>query len=68
VFDMDVAKIDRDVANVAMVIYVCCKRPFQVFHLLFSYVCCKCAYLNVAQVSYICLKVLCLVLIISDNT
>ena len=36
VFHMDVAKIYRDVAHVAMVVHVCCKRPFQMFHLLFQ--------------------------------
>jgi hypothetical protein len=35
VFYMDVAKIDCD-AHVAMVIHICCKRPFQMFHLLFQ--------------------------------
>jgi hypothetical protein len=35
VFHMNVVKIDRDVAHVAMVVHVCCKRPFQMFHLLF---------------------------------
>jgi hypothetical protein len=35
VFHMDVVKIDRDVAHVAMVIHICCKRPVQMFHLLF---------------------------------
>jgi hypothetical protein len=28
VFHMDVAKLDRDVAYVAMVVHVCCKRLF----------------------------------------
>ena len=28
VFHMDVAKIDHDVTHVAMVVHVCCKRPF----------------------------------------
>ena len=55
-FHMDVAKIDRDVAHVAMVVHICCKRPFQMFHLLFSDVCCKFAYLDVAYVSHICCK------------
>jgi hypothetical protein len=36
VFHMDVAKRDRDVAYVAMVVHVCCKRPFQMFHLPFQ--------------------------------
>ena len=55
VFHMDVAIIDRDVAHVSMVVHVCCKRLFQMFHLLFqTYV--KCAYLDVAYVSHICCK------------
>jgi hypothetical protein len=52
VFRMDVAKIDRDVAYVAMVIHICCKRMFLMFHLLY----CKCVYLDVAYVLYICCK------------
>jgi hypothetical protein len=36
VFHMDDAKIDRDVAHVVMVVHVCGKRPFQMFHLLFQ--------------------------------
>jgi hypothetical protein len=36
VFYMDVAKVDRDVAHVATVIHVCCKRLFQIFHLFFQ--------------------------------
>ena len=52
VFHMDVAKVDHDVAHVAMAIHVCCKRPFQMFYLPFSNVCCKCAYLDVAYVSH----------------
>jgi hypothetical protein len=39
-----------------MVVHVCCKRPFQMFHLLFSDACCKCAYSDVAYVSRICCK------------
>ena len=34
-FHMGVAKIDRDIAHVAIVVHVCCKHPFQMFHLLF---------------------------------
>jgi hypothetical protein len=41
VFHMDVAKVDRDVAYVAMVVYVYYKLLFSMFH-LFSDVCCKC--------------------------
>jgi hypothetical protein len=44
VFCMDVAKVDRDVAYVAMVVHVCCKRLFPMFY-LFIDVCCKCVYL-----------------------
>ena len=33
---MDVEKVDRDVAYVAMAIHVCCKRLFQMFHLFFQ--------------------------------
>jgi len=35
VFHMDVAKVDRDVAYVAIAIHKCCKRLFQIFHLFF---------------------------------
>jgi hypothetical protein len=40
VFRMNVAKVDRDVAYVAIAIHVCC----------------KCVYLDVAYVSHICCK------------
>ena len=33
VFEMDVAKVVRDVAYVAMVVHVCCKGVFPMFHL-----------------------------------
>jgi hypothetical protein len=33
VFHVDVAKVDRDVAYVAMTIHVCCKRLFLMFQL-----------------------------------
>ena len=36
VFHMDVAKIYRDVAHVAIVVHVCCKHLFQMLHLLFQ--------------------------------
>jgi hypothetical protein len=36
VFHMDVAKVDRDVAYIAMAIHVCCKRLFQMFHQFFQ--------------------------------
>jgi hypothetical protein len=40
-FHADVAKVDRDVAYVAIVVYVCCKRLSPMFHpvfLLYMYV------------------------------
>jgi hypothetical protein len=40
IFHLDVAKVDLNVAYVAMAIHVCFKRIFQVFH-LFSGICCK---------------------------
>jgi len=36
-----IAKVDQDVAYVAMVVHVCCKRLFLIFHLFFVRVCCK---------------------------
>jgi hypothetical protein len=35
VFHFDVAKVDRDVAHIAMAIHVCCKCMFQMFYLFF---------------------------------
>jgi hypothetical protein len=55
-FHMDVAKVDQDVAHVAMAVHVCCKRLFQMFHLFFFDVCCKCVYFDVPYVSHICCK------------
>ena len=42
VFQMDVAKIDQDVAYVAMVVHLCCKGLLPMFHLCFWGVCYKC--------------------------
>jgi hypothetical protein len=50
VFYTDIAKVDRDVAHVVMVIHVCCKLLFSRFHLFFSDECCKCVYLDIAYV------------------
>jgi hypothetical protein len=36
VFCLDVAKVDRDVACVAMVVHVCCKRMLPMFHMFFQ--------------------------------
>jgi hypothetical protein len=57
-FHMDVAKADRDVAYVAIVVHACCKLLFSMFHLFFSDGCCECVYLDVAYVSHICCKFL----------
>jgi hypothetical protein len=58
-FDMDVAKIDRDVAYVAMAIHICCKRLFQMFYLFFRrtlqmclFECCIC-FTHMLQVFYV---------------
>jgi hypothetical protein len=65
VFHMDVVKVDRDVAYVAMVIYVCCQLLFSMFHLFFqtyvasvfiltlhmcSHIYCKYFYVDIAYV------------------
>jgi hypothetical protein len=39
---MDVAKVDHDVAYVALVVHLCCKHLSLIFHLFFSDICCKC--------------------------
>jgi hypothetical protein len=36
VFPIDVAKVDWDVAYVAMVVHICCKRLSPMFHLFFQ--------------------------------
>jgi hypothetical protein len=56
VFRTNVAKVYQDIAYVAMIVHVCCKRLAPVFHLCFSDVCCKCVYLDVPYVSHICCK------------
>ena len=53
VFYADITKVDQ---NVAMVVYVCCKLLFPVFHLFFPNVRCKCVYLDVIYVSHIYCK------------
>jgi hypothetical protein len=37
VFHMDIAKVDRDVSYVAIVVHVCYERLFQMFHLFFKH-------------------------------
>ena len=56
-FDMDVAKVDRDVAYVAMVVQVCCKSLSPMFHVFFRrmlqacfFGCCICFLTYVASV------------------
>jgi hypothetical protein len=53
VFRLDVAKVDRDVAYVAMAIHVCFKCMFQMFHLFFT---CSLQvfHLDVVYVSHVC--------------
>jgi len=48
---MNVAKVYKHVAYVAMVVHVYCKGLFLIFHLCFWMYCCKCVYLDVAYVS-----------------
>jgi hypothetical protein len=55
-FQMNVAKVDQNVAYVAMVAHVCYKGLFPMFHLCFWTYCCKCVYLNVAYVLHICCR------------
>ena len=48
-FHVDIAKTDRDVAYVAMVVLVCCKGLFLMFHLSFQmYIATFVFYLDVA--------------------
>jgi hypothetical protein len=56
VFHVAVAKVDRDVAYVAMVVHVCCKLLFPMFHLFCLNVCSKCVYLDVVYIPHICCK------------
>jgi hypothetical protein len=58
VFNLDVAKVDRDVAHVAMVIHVCCKCMFQILQ-LFSNACasvcfkCSSSFKRMLQIFYL---------------
>jgi hypothetical protein len=54
VFHVDVAKVDQDVAYVAMVIHICCKHLFLMFQLFQTYD--AHVYLGVAYVSHLCCK------------
>ena len=56
VFHTDVAKVDRDVPYVAMVVHVCCNRLSSMFHLFFQTYVANVLYLDVAYVSHICCK------------
>jgi hypothetical protein len=55
---MVVAKVNQNVAYVAFVVHLCCKRlsPLPNVSSVFSDICCKCVYLEVAYVSRICYK------------
>jgi hypothetical protein len=53
VFHMDVAKVNQDVAYVAMAIYACCKCLFQMFHLFIRSML-HAFYVDAAYVSRIC--------------
>ena len=58
VFHVDVVKVDRNVAYVAMAIHICCKCLFQMFHLFFIRML-QMFYLDVAYVAlaiHICCK------------
>ena len=58
-FHMAVAKVDRDSSYVAMVVHVCCKRLFPIFHQFFRHMlqvclsgCCIC-FTHMLQVFYL---------------
>jgi hypothetical protein len=63
-FHTDVAKVDQDVANVAMVVHVCCKSLSPMFYLFFRrmlqaclFGCCICFHTYVAIIlseCYVC--------------
>jgi hypothetical protein len=55
VFHMNVAKVDRDVAYVAMVVHICCKLMFPMFIFFQTYVA-SVFILNVVYVSCLCCK------------
>jgi hypothetical protein len=59
VFRVNVAKVDHDIAYVAMVVHICCKRLFPMFHLFFRRMfqvclsgCCIC-FTHTLQVFYL---------------
>jgi hypothetical protein len=53
VFQMDIAKVDRDVAYVAMIVHICCKGLLPLFRLCFPDACCKCVCRDFAYFSHI---------------
>jgi hypothetical protein len=55
VFHIDVAKVDRDVAYIAMAIYVYCEPLFQMFYFFFGRML-QVFYLDVVYISHICCK------------
>ena len=56
VFQMDVAKVDQDVAYVAMVVHLCSKCLPLMFHLFFHTYVISVFHSDVAYVSHICCK------------
>jgi hypothetical protein len=65
VFRMDVVKADRDVAYVPMVVHVCCKCLFPIFHLFLTCMlqvclsgCCTC-FTHMLQVFYLDVAYVC---------
>ena len=57
-FQADISKVDWDVAYVAMVVHVCCKRLSPLFHLLFVHAYFKC-FRRMSQVFYLSSFVCC---------
>jgi hypothetical protein len=51
-------KVDREVTYVAVVVHMCCKRMFLMFHLFFLNICCKSFIWMFVYVSHICCNVL----------
>ena len=67
VFHMNVAKVDRDVAYIAMVVHGCCKLLFSMFYLFFRRMlqvclseCCIC-FTHMLQVFYLMLNMFAMV-------
>jgi hypothetical protein len=59
VFYMDVAKVDRDVAYVAMVVYVCCKILSPMFMLQVCLSGCCICFTHILEVFYLDVAYVC---------